>query len=321
MTTVHTHYDNLKVTRNAPPEVIRAAYRSLSQKYHPDMNPGKPDAERVMKLINEAYEVLSDPLKRQQHDRWIALEESNDHRQPDPTPAPGTRGQGFTVDETLLKPRKARVGVPFELGQLVDHVLRNAFWYLVCSIALVIYLVSPDNKKASTSPYSANPPSSSTPASNPFDRFDANTAARLPADTKTMRFATAPNGSEWPFIAGYVDGYPLVAQDGLSTVTVDNSRNDSAVFVKLVSIDGPSSYPVRQFYIPANDTFTVMAVRQGSYDVRYRDLTSGALLRSEPFTLEEAPTNGGTRYSNMTMTLYKVQNGNMKTYPLGENEF
>lgn len=76
MPKVHTHYDNLKVARNAPTEVIRAAYKSLSQKYHPDMNPGKPDASRIMAIINEAYNVLSDPDKRQAHDEWIRRAEA-----------------------------------------------------------------------------------------------------------------------------------------------------------------------------------------------------------------------------------------------------
>lgn len=43
MKKIHTHYDNLKVARIAPPEVIRAAYRTLSQKYHPDKNPGNAE--------------------------------------------------------------------------------------------------------------------------------------------------------------------------------------------------------------------------------------------------------------------------------------
>jgi DnaJ domain len=67
---IHTHYDNLKVTRNAPAEVIRAAYRVLAQRYHPDLNPS-PDAARVMKLLNESYAVLSDPTRRAEHDAWI----------------------------------------------------------------------------------------------------------------------------------------------------------------------------------------------------------------------------------------------------------
>jgi DnaJ-class molecular chaperone len=76
MAQVHTHYDNLKVTRNAPPEVIRAAYKSLSQKFHPDRNPENPNATRTFQLISQAYEVLSDPLKRRDHDNWIAAVEA-----------------------------------------------------------------------------------------------------------------------------------------------------------------------------------------------------------------------------------------------------
>jgi len=72
---VKTHYDNLQVVRNASPEVIRAAYKSLSQKYHPDRNQDKPDAARIMSLINTAYDVLSNPVKRRQHDAWIESQE------------------------------------------------------------------------------------------------------------------------------------------------------------------------------------------------------------------------------------------------------
>lgn len=75
MAHIHTHYDNLKVARNAPPEVIRAAYKTLSQKYHPDRNPDSPDAIRIIQIINTAYEVLSDPVRRQEHDEWIARAE------------------------------------------------------------------------------------------------------------------------------------------------------------------------------------------------------------------------------------------------------
>jgi len=67
-----THYDNLKVSRDAPIEVIQAAYRSLARKYHPDRNgSNSPKSEAIMKIINASYEVLSDPVKRAEHDRWI----------------------------------------------------------------------------------------------------------------------------------------------------------------------------------------------------------------------------------------------------------
>jgi curved DNA-binding protein CbpA len=72
MNRIPTHYDNLKVARNAPPEVIRAAYKSLSQMYHPDRNPGDAQATRVMAIINSSYDVLSNPDRRREHDKWIS---------------------------------------------------------------------------------------------------------------------------------------------------------------------------------------------------------------------------------------------------------
>jgi DnaJ-class molecular chaperone len=76
MAHVHTHYDNLKVARDAPPEVIRAAYKSLCQKYHPDRHGNSAEAIRIIQIVNSAYSVLSDPVKRREHDDWIARSES-----------------------------------------------------------------------------------------------------------------------------------------------------------------------------------------------------------------------------------------------------
>jgi len=69
-----THYDNLKVSPRADAEVIRAAYRALAQKWHPDKNPPdrKANCERIMHLINEAYRVLSDPASRAKYDESLA---------------------------------------------------------------------------------------------------------------------------------------------------------------------------------------------------------------------------------------------------------
>jgi DnaJ-class molecular chaperone len=72
MAKFRTHYDNLKVSRDAPIEVIQAAYRSLARKYHPDKTGSTAEGDTTMKILNASYEVLSDPVKRAQHDRWIA---------------------------------------------------------------------------------------------------------------------------------------------------------------------------------------------------------------------------------------------------------
>jgi hypothetical protein len=118
-----------------------------------------------------------------------------------------------------------------------------------------------------------------------------------------------------------IKGYKRLHTKGISTVTIDNGQNDNDVFVKLVSVGGTKSYPVRTFYIPPHGAFTVKNVAPGEYDIRYKNLVSGGLAKSEQFNLEEIPTETGRQYSNLTMTLYKVRDGNMKTYDLSDDEF
>jgi molecular chaperone DnaJ len=63
------YYSVLGVKRDASEAEIKAAYRKLARKYHPDVNPGNKEAEAKFKEINEAYQVLGDPEKRKKYDR------------------------------------------------------------------------------------------------------------------------------------------------------------------------------------------------------------------------------------------------------------
>ena len=67
------YYDWLEISRNASPEVVEKAYKTLVKKYHPDLQEGenKQQAEEMIKKINEAYSVLSDETKRKQYDETI----------------------------------------------------------------------------------------------------------------------------------------------------------------------------------------------------------------------------------------------------------
>ena len=84
------YYEILGVSRTAPADEIRRAYRKLAKQYHPDVCKEK-DAEARYKEINEAYEVLKDPDKRQKYDtlgmNWQAGQ--------DFTPPPGWQGGGM----------------------------------------------------------------------------------------------------------------------------------------------------------------------------------------------------------------------------------
>lgn len=62
------YYKILGVEKDTPVKQLREAYRKLAYQYHPDRNPGDTDATEIMKQVNEAYAVLSNPDKRQEYD-------------------------------------------------------------------------------------------------------------------------------------------------------------------------------------------------------------------------------------------------------------
>lgn len=289
---IKTHYDRLKVARDAPPEVVAAAYKSLSKIHHPDRNPGNAEAAKIMALINASYDILSDPDKRRQYDHWLQQQEREAH----------TTKHTESAQSGPAKPgQKIKKGASSFFAQLLRYWIPFGLAALIASIWLTD---QPNPPQPGPKPYQSSPPPVSPPVKPVW-----------------VRPATAPNGQPWPASAAYIKGYERLHADGLSTVTIDNSHNDSDVFVKLVSLDHPQTYFVRQFFIPAQRKFTLKKVTAGTYDIRYRDLASGELARSESFRLKEEPTNDGTRYSDFTMTLYKVRDGNMNTFALSEEEF
>lgn len=68
------YYEILEVDKKASSEIIKKSYSTLAKKYHPDLQPEdmKQDAEEKFKLINEAYEVLSDSEKRKSYDASLS---------------------------------------------------------------------------------------------------------------------------------------------------------------------------------------------------------------------------------------------------------
>ncbi|THD09823.1 J domain-containing protein [Metallibacterium scheffleri] len=315
---VHTHYDNLKVARDASPEVIRAAYLVLVDRYSPRRYPESTEAARVLKLVNMAYEVLSNPERRTQHDLWIHEQERGSAPDAEFSRQPGT----------VLVPKLAWW---FQLASKVSaagaYLRRRWSLFLLAAIAVgvwVTYEPQPTQMEPAK-PYVQDlvvAPASGTSDTPQVEHTGQERAAQTPVPAASyVRPSHAPNGAPWPNAAGYVDGYKHLHINGLSTVTIDNGQNTADVFVKLVSLGGNTERPVRAFYIPAHGIFTLTHITAGSYDIRYDDLSNGSLWRTDPFELQETPEDDGTQFSKITMTLYKVPNGNMQIHPISASQF
>jgi len=348
---MHTHYDNLKVSRDAPPEVIRAAYKSLSQKYHPDRHADSEQANRIMRLLNVAYEVLSDPVRRAEHDQWITVQEKQEAEQKQrqaqraaqaaqaaqaaraqprsarPTQAAPARPAGQTPSQPAAgrpgrperasrqekprKPARDSEGPAAPLARKWSFLL-----YAAIGAAIVVLMgewTSPDQPNVDK-----RGPELKRPA------VAAQAAASIPAtlvrDGKYARPNLTPRGLPWPTDSGYLPGYPVLNTSGLSMLTVDNSRSRSDVLLKLVAVNGGTPVPVRTSFVRSGSSFTMDAIAPGSYDVRYQSLDTGEIYRSERFVFEELKEPGGTSAGRNILTLYAVA-GKSRSITITEREF
>lgn len=75
-------YETLGVARGASQDEIRTAYRKAAKESHPDLNPGKPEAEKRFKEINAAYDIVGDEAKRKRYDAG-EIDETGAERQPE----------------------------------------------------------------------------------------------------------------------------------------------------------------------------------------------------------------------------------------------
>ncbi|HEY1207340.1 MAG: molecular chaperone DnaJ [Bryobacteraceae bacterium] len=97
--TTQDYYGTLGVSRSASQDEIRKAYRKLARKHHPDLNPGDKAAEERFKRVQEAYDVLSEPKKRQMYDQVGYYSEHGPQPGPGPQAGPGMDFGGFDFSD------------------------------------------------------------------------------------------------------------------------------------------------------------------------------------------------------------------------------
>lgn len=300
MSKFHTHYDNLKVARNAPTEVIRASYLALSKKFHPDVNDSS-DAKRVMQILNQSYEILSNPVTRIEHDKWIHQTELNSIHV-------GTYQESYTAKSTQaeMNPKNSMPRWKKALIWTLAAALRNP------RIALAIIVLCAININ---SEYSSR---EKTPARKYPTAHFANGAEK---SKEYKRPLNAPNGLFWPDKSGYLRGYDLKNDDGYSTLTINNLKNENDFYVKLTTSSPTETKTVRHLLLKARERFSLKNLSPGNYQIMYLDLDSGHITKSQEFKVTETNEGDGIRYSNMSITLFRVRNGNFKSEAIGLDEF
>ena len=377
MNNLHTHYDTLMVSRYASPEVIRAAFRSLSQKYHPDKN-NHPDADRIMQQFNESYKILSDPIERSKYDRLLNEYESEANRTNQYENSKSQQRQNKVVvinipDSVSFNQLKVHVSnFSLKIKPLLVKALKILFYIAILIFLINIFFSYIDGsseynaaedlndaqrevadaaqelqdaaEQTDDYPYISNTSDELSEAQrevadaieelNTYGYEDySNTFTSTPSESlsndneeieqiSSQNYKThAPNGESYPASAGYVAGYPQLNNNGSSILTIDNSRNTEAVFGKLYYLGGSKLEAVRHFYIPGGGGLNLRDISPGKYDVRYKGLENGSISKSENILMEEYEDYDSVRFSEITMTLYKVSNGNMQTYSIPESEF
>jgi hypothetical protein len=285
---MQNHYDALNVPEDAPEDEIRAAYKAAAKKHHPDRNSGSAESRRIMQSINEAYAVLSDPVRRWDYDRVL---EFNRELEDEPDPD----DESFDDEPGNRREAKAR-GVAGIFGALRGLFLSDVRIALLVAVLAAWGILSLTGRDR---------PAKSVSGATPVAIESLQSGVTLP-QPRYFRPALSPIGTKWPSIPDYVEGYPIQGAGGLSSVTIDNTKNTSDVFLKLVQHSGSEAVPIRTCYVPARSLFTFSTVRAGRYDVRYRDLNTGVLSKSAQFDLVERSSDGKTEFSKFNIPLYQV---------------
>jgi hypothetical protein len=119
---------------------------------------------------------------------------------------------------------------------------------------------------------------------------------------------------------GYVKGAPQAAMGGMSTFSIDNKQGSSDAIGRLYKNGAKPA--VRSIYVKAGETFKAQSLIAGSYVFRYRFIGSDTTYEADQqINLSESQTETGTRYSTVTVTLFKEIGGNLPVKQVPADNF
>ena len=180
-----------------------------------------------------------------------------------------------------------------------------------------LYAQLPIHKSKSTAEASSTTPLKFYPPPEKIQRMEVN---KPQVETKSLLKAPVARDAEKQSDTGYLNGSPSPVAAGLSTFTVDN-KSGGADAVARIYLNGDKP-AIRQIYIKTGEKFTAKDLAPGRYVLRYRFIGGEDTFEADKiFTLQEVSTDEGTRFSNVSVTLFTVANGNMKVKRVPNEKF
>lgn len=258
-----TYYEILEVVPTASPEVIRAAYLAQAKKYHPDVCDDVFQGAEKMRLLNEAYSVLSDPHQRRIYDDSLLRIKSQTSKQSFYDDKPYDGGETFKKTETNYNTQKNTPKSNKSVKR--KHYLNKItliFSIVFMSVIMIIPIVLPFFSKSSPKPShettstpetskSYEKPSNETSALvyTPPKKSSNETSAILYTPKETKKLAVQPE----PLSGQILKKNTYISDIYKSSITI-KADDSSSVVVKLKDIYNNT---VLSFYVRAGKSAVV----------------------------------------------------------------
>lgn len=305
MSKLPNHYEALNVSNTASPEEVQASYNILRKMFGADQS--------MAAELDAAYTVLKGTATRAAYDRMMveAMNKKVSHSVLPPLPIIATATATATKKKKKVTAKALSLEATIDFSNRqrqslkeVDADLSSKIMKIACSIAIVgsILLGIATNK---------------------------DTLSRLSfmglqdvTDTTYVRPLTAPNGTAFPAISGYIANYEVGSNLGTSTLNVSNSKNDNDVYLKLLTVEENKKAVVRHVFIKARTDFKLEQLAPGKYEVQYLDLVAGQGGKSEIFTVTDSKSIlGATETISLSLNLKTAVDGVLRVEKVSIQEF
>jgi curved DNA-binding protein CbpA len=302
---VRTHYDNLKVARDAPIEVISAAYLILRKKVEEDTSLTLQQIQHVLQAIQNSYEVLSDPGRRSAHDTWIQRIES-------------IQSEREKAQEANGKPREQskppKKPLPSPLGSFEALLIIGSLALIAVVAVMIAFSKAPDPKLPTAEAVDRSV--------SPFPKVSLPTTTYVLETPNKLKEVPKQTFRPEPILERSMEdpSFRPLFNSGLSEITIDNLLGRSHVEVKLCWL-GARPTVVRRAFVKAGEVLTIESINAGLYDIRYRPFGTRQAYKVPKFELSEERTDGSIVSSVYRVTLYEVPGGNLRKIAIDESDF